>query len=288
MNEKFGAGVVQHHEKYLGLPPLVGRGKRKAFNQIKDHVGRKIASWKGKLLSYAGKEILIKEVAQATPMYTMSCFKLPDTLCKELNSLMGNFWWGQKDKERKMAWVSREKLCIPKAEGGMGFKDLRAFNLALLAKQWWRMQQNPNSLVHRVLKAKYFPNSVASEADLGRRPSYVWRSIWNTKKAVDGGSSWCIGNGEGVRIWKDRWISSPKSFKVTSPVVAYSGLEKVSSLVDIDRRGWDVRKVKNTFLPHEAELILSIPISAKLPEDSLIWAWTSYGRFTVKSAYNVA
>ena len=110
MNEKFGAGVVQHHEKYLGLPPLVGRGKRKAFNQIKDQVGRKIASWKGKLLSYAGKEILIKEVAQATPMYTMSCFKLPDTLCKELNPLMGNFWWGQKDKERKMAWVSWEKL----------------------------------------------------------------------------------------------------------------------------------------------------------------------------------
>ena len=110
VNEKFGARVVQHHEKYLGLPPLVGRGKRKAFNQIKDQVGRKIASWKGKLLSYEGKEILIKEVAQATPMYTMSCFKLPDTLCKELNSLMGNFWWGQKDKERKMAWVSWEKL----------------------------------------------------------------------------------------------------------------------------------------------------------------------------------
>ena len=59
-------------------------------------------------------------------------------------------------------------------------------------------------------------------------------------------------------------------------------------MVDIDRRGWDVRKVKNTFLPHKAELILSIPISARLPEDSLIWAWTSYGRFTVKSAYNVA
>ena len=47
-------------------------------------------------------------------------------------------------------------------------------------------------------------------------------------------------------------------------------------------------KVRNTFLPHEAELILSIPINARLPKDSLIWAWTSNGRFTVKSAYNVA
>ena len=50
VKEKFGARIVQHHEKYLGLPLLVGKGKRKAFNQIKDQVGRKIASWKGKLL----------------------------------------------------------------------------------------------------------------------------------------------------------------------------------------------------------------------------------------------
>ena len=113
----------------------MGKGKRKAFNRIKDQVGRKILGWKGKLLSCVGREILIKAVAQATPTYTMSCFKLPDSLCKELNSMMGNFWWGKKDKERKMAWVTWEKLCTPKEKGGMGFRDLRAFNLALLAKQ---------------------------------------------------------------------------------------------------------------------------------------------------------
>ena len=134
VKQKFGAEIVRRHEKYLGLPPLVGRGKRKAFNWIKDQVGGKIAGWKGKLLSNAGREVLIKAVAQATPIYTMSVFKLPDSLCKDLNSLMGNFWWGQKEKERKMAWVSWEKLCTLKAEGGMGFRDLQAFNLALLAK----------------------------------------------------------------------------------------------------------------------------------------------------------
>ena len=56
VKEKFGARVVQHHEKYLGLPPLIGRRKRKAFNRIKDQVVRKISSWKGKLLSYAGRK----------------------------------------------------------------------------------------------------------------------------------------------------------------------------------------------------------------------------------------
>ena len=128
---QFEAQIIKHHERYLGLPPLVGKGKRKAFNRIKDLVGREIAGWKGKLLSNAGREILINAVAQATPTYTMSCFKLPDSLCKELNSMMSNFWWGQKEKERKMAWISWEKLGTPKKEWGMGFRDLKAFNLAL-------------------------------------------------------------------------------------------------------------------------------------------------------------
>ena len=76
----------------MGLPPLVGKGKRKSFNRIKDLVGRKIAGWKGKLLPNAGREILIKVVAQATPTYTMSCFKIPNSLYKDLNFIMSNFW----------------------------------------------------------------------------------------------------------------------------------------------------------------------------------------------------
>ena len=98
VKETFEAQIVQQHERYMGLQPMVGKGKKKAFNRIKDQVGRKIAGWKGKLLSNAGREILIKAVAQATPTYTMNCFKLPDSLCSEINSMVGGFWWGKKEK----------------------------------------------------------------------------------------------------------------------------------------------------------------------------------------------
>ena len=69
----------------------------------------------------------------------LSCFKIPDSLCEELTIMVRNFRWGQKGEEKKMAWISWEKLCIPKSQGGMGFKLLKEFNLALLAKHWWKL-----------------------------------------------------------------------------------------------------------------------------------------------------
>lgn len=185
-----------------------------------------------------------------------------------------------------MAWIAWEKLCISKEEGGMGFRDLRAFNLALLAKQGWRIQQNPSSLVHRVFKARYFVDRPFKEAMLGRRLSYAWRSIMATKDIVVSGSRWVVGNGEQIDIWKDRWLPTSNSFKVVSPCIPVES-NKVSWLLDRESRSWDVDKVRSSFIPHEVETILGISISPQFLNDSLIWAWSANGRFSMKSAYKV-
>lgn len=78
--------------------------------------------------------------------------------------MVRNFWWGQKESKRKMAWISWDKLYQRKSDGGMGFKNLKAFSLALLAKQGWRIVQNPSSLIQKVLKVKYFENTSFLEA----------------------------------------------------------------------------------------------------------------------------
>ena len=62
----------------------------------------------------------------------------------------------------------------------------------------------------------------------------------------------------------------------------------VADLIDTDGRSWDAAKVRSILIPHEAEIVLGIPISYRLPKDSVIWARTSNGCFTVKSAYGVA
>lgn len=85
----------------MGLPSLVGKNKKNTFREIKEKLARKLAGWKKKLLLKAGKEILIKAVAQAIPTYLMSCFKIPNSLCDEMTSLIRNFWWGQEKKKKK-------------------------------------------------------------------------------------------------------------------------------------------------------------------------------------------
>jgi len=96
IKEALGVPKIRSYEKYLELPSLIGRRKRASFDYIKERVWRKLQGWEEKLLSQAGREILIKAIVQAIPIYTMSCFKLPVGLCNELESLIRKFWWGQR------------------------------------------------------------------------------------------------------------------------------------------------------------------------------------------------
>ena len=94
IQQLLGVPAIRQYEKYLGLPALVGRAKKQSFVYIRERVRRKLQGWKEKLLSQAGREVLIKAIIQAIPTYTMSCFKLPKGLIKELETLIRKFWWG--------------------------------------------------------------------------------------------------------------------------------------------------------------------------------------------------
>ena len=84
--------VVQQYEKYLGLPLLVGLNTKDSFANIKYWKWKKLQGWEDKLLSQDRREVLIKAVAQALPTYTMSCFKLPVTLCHKIEALIRKFY----------------------------------------------------------------------------------------------------------------------------------------------------------------------------------------------------
>ncbi|XP_050260094.1 uncharacterized protein LOC126705233 [Quercus robur] len=93
---ELGVSEVREYEKYLGLPAVVGRNKKASLNFIKERVWNKLQGWKEKLLSQAGREVLLKAVVQAIPTFAMGCFKLPSGLLHDIEMMIRKFWWGQR------------------------------------------------------------------------------------------------------------------------------------------------------------------------------------------------
>ena len=98
---------------------------------------------------------------------------------------------------------------------------------------------------------------------------------------------WHIGTGEVVRIKEDRWLPGRANCSVISSLPSLDPDVKVSTLIDQDSVAWKTEAVQQLFLPHEAEIILGIPLSIRRPADCIIWAHTPSGMFTTCSAYKL-
>jgi hypothetical protein len=172
-----------------------------------------------------------------------------------------------------------------KFKGGLGFRDLECFNLAMLAKQGWRLFHFRDSLAARVLK--YFPQSSFLEARVGPRASFAWRSLCNSRALLEEGMVWRVGDGTSIKIWKDKWVLSSSSFKIQSSVCILSPDTKVSSLIDVDTRWWDLNLIHSIVTPTKAARICSLPLSPRGHPDQIIWSGTSNSTFSVRSAYHI-
>ena len=201
--------------------------------------------------------------------------------------MANRFWWGQKRGEKKIHWLGKKKLCRLKSEGGIGFCDLKLFNKALLARQGWWLLQNPSSLVFRMLKAKYFPNSSFLDALIPVNASFIWRSICESKIVLQEGLRWRVGTGEKIKIWDDKWLPSCSTYQVISPRSFLDDFATVDKLICRDTMTWDSDILERLFLPRDVEAIKSIPLSLCRPSDILIWMGTKRGDFSVRSAYHI-
>ncbi|XP_021731316.1 uncharacterized protein LOC110698225 [Chenopodium quinoa] len=244
---------------------------------------KKLQGWKEKLLSWARKEVLLKSVIQAIPTYLMGVYKFPSSVIDRIESAMARSFWGQKGTRRKIHWKSWASLCTPKCLGGMGFRDLSDINDALLGRQAWRLVHKENSLLGKVMKAKYYPNCSFLESALGYGGSYSWRSIWSSKALVKEGVTWTIGTGSLVNVWKDPWLAVEHGRFVTS--VEISEISLVSDLIDWDKMEWNVDLISECFNERDKKCILSIPLNWRKPRDSLTWAFSNDGIYSTKTSY---
>lgn len=273
--------------KYLGLPNMMQQNKVSTFGFLKDKVKNRTLSWDGKIITQGGKETLVKSVIQALPTYTMSVFLLPLEITKNLERSISRFLWNSKKNDsRNIHWMSWERLSRHKDAGGMGFRDFRDFNLAMLGKQAWRFITKPNSLVTKVFKARYFSDKSFLEAVVGNNPSFVWRSIWEAKQVISADMRWKIGSGNSVNILGQPWLLDANNPFITSDA---RGLEnhKVSSLMVEDHSAWDEKILRYMFNSRDQQCIRRINPTVRDNEDMVYWGAEVTGQYTVRSAYRI-
>ena len=136
----------------MGAPLILSRSPSLDFSYFCEKLETKLMGWRSKCLSCAGRKTLISSVALSIPMYAMSTFNFPKKVCDKMDAITRRFWWKQKEEECKcLSWKSWDKLCVPKAAGGLGFKKFKDKNNALLAKLAWMVASKRDSLCIQIL-----------------------------------------------------------------------------------------------------------------------------------------
>ncbi|XP_048613313.1 uncharacterized protein LOC125587176 [Brassica napus] len=244
---------------YLGIPEDISGSKCKLFAFLKEKLLHRVNGWTGRWLSKGGKEVLIKSILLALPTYVISSFLLPLEICENLASAIAQFWWSSNPPKRGVHWAKWEKMCAPREEGGIGFRMIHEFNLALLAKQLWRLVQFPDSLVARVLRGRYYRLSSPLRMCTVDTPSY-----------------------------DDPWIPTMPARPASARAPAVNPKMLVSSLINSVTKEWDTRLLEQYVAQEDIPMIQSLAISPTHRRDTFCWSYTKTGKYIVKSGYWVA
>ena len=286
IKKTLGVVSASFENKYLGLPTPEGRMKDENFQPILDKFGKRCNNWNERFMSFAAKEVNVKSVAQALPTYPMGVFKMPIGFCDKYEQMIREFWWGEREGQRKVHWMSWERMTSPKRAGGIGFRDMRLFNQALLARQAWRLLEFPNSLCAQVLKAKYYPNGILTDTVFTGNGSSTWHAIEYGLELLKKGIIWRVGNGASIRAWRDPWI--PRNHQLR-PITARRRcrLRWVADFID-PNGSWNMALVRQHFLHVDVAEIIKIKPSTRNQEDFLAWHPEKRGMFTMRNAYGMA
>jgi len=145
---------------YLGCPLYIGRKKIAYFDNMVHKVIKRLNGWQGNMISPGGRMVLIKNVLQSIPIYTLSIMSPPKATFHLIEIHFANFFWGSSGDQRKYHWRSWKNLSFHTDEGGIGIRRMEDISEVLATKRWWRFRAIPS------LWANFINTSIALELTL--------------------------------------------------------------------------------------------------------------------------
>ncbi|CAI8587149.1 unnamed protein product [Vicia faba] len=173
-----------------------------------------------------------------------------DTIVQDIERILNSFWWGGGNNNGGIQWMAWEILACSKKEGGLGFLDFKAFNMAMVAKQGWSLLLKPNVLVSRVFKAS-------------------------------------IGDGSNIRVMQEPWLcGGGGEGSMSGP--QHQGVYDITvkNLMMPNVKQWDTNVIRNLFDDADTTKILHVPLLEEVKQDRMIWKEHD-GIYSVRTGYKV-
>ena len=193
--------------RYLGIPIHHRRLRNSEWKEVIERLEKRLASWKGKLLSLGGRLTLINSVLTNLPMYMMSFLEIPKGVIKKIDYFRSRFFWQGDGHKRKYRLARWDIICRPKDQGGLGIQDLEIKNKALLSK-WLHKLLTTDGVWQQMLRNKYLGSQPLSQAQWKAGDSHFWASLMKAKPDFLRFGSFNIKDGSQVRFWEDKWLGN--------------------------------------------------------------------------------
>lgn len=255
----------------MGLPITIARLRMVHLQFILNRVRARLAGWKGKLLTIAGRRVLVEVVLSSLPTFALTALRVPKKLIKEIDKVQRKFLWAQ-DAELaggkcKVGW---EKVCSPIDRGGLGILELSKFSTALRLRWLWHAWKHPD----QTWVGMELP---CDEGD---------RALFSATTKVT------LGDGKTTKFWTCPWTGGA-TLKLAFPAVFKHSRRKnrtVCAALADDTWIKDLRHGNIMPLLHDilamARAVRQAVMEARHGEpDEITWSLEASGCYTAKSAY---
>lgn len=204
-SEIFTCGVGSFPIKYLGIPVDVKRLSNARWKPIEEKVEKKLAGWKGNILSIGGRVVLTNACLSTVPLDMLSFLEAPKGVLKRLDYFRARLLWQETQDKRKYHLVNWPSVCLPKDSGGLGILDLASVNQSLLCKWLWKLE-NSDGVWQRLLYRKYLQKHVLSKNWRRAGESHFWQGLMGVNLIFQQFTRRIVGNGAKTQFWEDVWL----------------------------------------------------------------------------------
>jgi hypothetical protein len=188
--------------KYLGIPVSDHHLGMGALSPILQKMIKRLDSWKGKHITFGGRQIITNSCLSSIPLYSMGLYWLTDGMHKQMDNIRANSVWQGAERKFRYRMAKWEMVTRPKDQGGLGIINTRTMNDCLLVKWIWRILQELDGLWFKIIKAKYLEGCSFFSAP-NRGSSQFWKGLHKVKHLFKWGAIFKVKNGLKCRFLQD-------------------------------------------------------------------------------------